>query len=89
MMFMREMRFSPFGDATDRGDRLPLPESRDANFHEHGFNAKRAGALMGEGKAFRACIHRGAEQIGGTCVELACGGARIFSTWKAAGRPGK
>ena len=33
---------------------------------------------MGEGKTFRACIHRGAEQIGGTCVELACDGARIL-----------
>lgn len=34
--------------------------------------------MKGETKAFRACIHRGAEQIGGTCVELACDGARIL-----------
>jgi ribonuclease J len=27
---------------------------------------------------FRARIHRGAEQIGGTCVEFACDGARIL-----------
>lgn len=32
---------------------------------------------MSEG-AFRACIHRGAEHIGGSCVELACAGARIL-----------
>ena len=28
--------------------------------------------------AFRACIHRGSQQIGGTCIELACGNARIL-----------
>ena len=27
---------------------------------------------------FSACIHRGADQIGGTCVELKCGGSRIL-----------
>jgi len=27
---------------------------------------------------FRACIHRGTRQIGGTCVELACEGQRIL-----------
>jgi ribonuclease J len=28
--------------------------------------------------AFRVCVHRGTQQIGGTCIELACGGARIL-----------
>ncbi|MBP0447325.1 hypothetical protein J8J14_21380 [Roseomonas sp. SSH11] len=28
--------------------------------------------------AFRACVHRGTRQIGGTCVELSCGGARLL-----------
>jgi ribonuclease J len=28
--------------------------------------------------ALNACIHRGTQQIGGTCIELACGGARIL-----------
>jgi ribonuclease J len=28
--------------------------------------------------AFRACIHRGSQQIGGTCIELASGDARIL-----------
>jgi len=28
--------------------------------------------------SFRACIHRGAHEIGGTCVELACEGARVL-----------
>jgi ribonuclease J len=28
--------------------------------------------------AFRVCIHRGTRQIGGTCIELACQGARIL-----------
>jgi len=27
---------------------------------------------------FRACIHRGAQQIGGTCVELSAEGSRIL-----------
>jgi len=27
---------------------------------------------------FRACIHRGAKQIGGSCVELSFDGARIL-----------
>ena len=27
---------------------------------------------------FRVCIHRGTQQIGGTCIELACGGCRIL-----------
>ena len=27
---------------------------------------------------FRACIHRGAHQIGGSCIELACDGSRIL-----------
>ena len=27
---------------------------------------------------FRACVHRGTRQIGGTCVELECGGARLL-----------
>jgi ribonuclease J len=30
------------------------------------------------GDAFRVCIHRGTQQIGGTCIELACGGSRIL-----------
>lgn len=29
-------------------------------------------------EAFTACIHRGAQQIGGTCIELACEGQRIL-----------
>jgi len=28
--------------------------------------------------AFRVCIHRGTQQIGGTCIELSCGGERIL-----------
>jgi ribonuclease J len=28
--------------------------------------------------AFRVCIHRGTQQIGGTCIELACEGSRIL-----------
>ena len=28
--------------------------------------------------AFRACIHRGAHQIGGSCIELACAGSRLL-----------
>ena len=28
--------------------------------------------------AFRVCIHRGTQQIGGTCIELACEGGRIL-----------
>jgi ribonuclease J len=28
--------------------------------------------------AFRVCIHRGTQQIGGTCIELACGAYRIL-----------
>ncbi len=28
--------------------------------------------------AFRVCVHRGTQQIGGTCVELSCDGARIL-----------
>lgn len=28
--------------------------------------------------AFRVCIHRGTQQIGGTCIELACGPYRIL-----------
>jgi ribonuclease J len=27
---------------------------------------------------FQVCIHRGSRQIGGTCIELACGGRRIL-----------
>jgi len=27
---------------------------------------------------FRVCVHRGTRQIGGTCVELECGGARLL-----------
>ena len=32
----------------------------------------------GEGRGLRVCIHRGTEQIGGTCIELACRGQRIL-----------
>jgi ribonuclease J len=28
--------------------------------------------------AFRVCVHRGTQQIGGTCIELSCNGARIL-----------
>src|SRR5437868_9296280 len=28
--------------------------------------------------AFRSCVHRGTQQIGGTCIELSCDGARIL-----------
>jgi ribonuclease J len=28
--------------------------------------------------SFRACVHRGTTQIGGSCIELACDGARIL-----------
>ena len=28
--------------------------------------------------AFRVCVHRGTRQIGGTCIELSCNGARIL-----------
>lgn len=28
--------------------------------------------------AFRACVHRGTREIGGTCVELACAGERLL-----------
>ena len=28
--------------------------------------------------AFRVCIHCGTQQIGGTCIELACEGSRIL-----------
>ena len=28
--------------------------------------------------AFRVCIHRGTQQIGGTCIELACGLSRVL-----------
>ena len=27
---------------------------------------------------FQVCIHRGTQEIGGTCIELACGGARVL-----------
>ena len=30
------------------------------------------------GDDFQVCIHRGTQQIGGTCIELACRGARIL-----------
>lgn len=33
---------------------------------------------MSADRTFRARIHRGADQIGGSCVELACDGARIL-----------
>ena len=29
-------------------------------------------------EAFRVCVHRGTQQIGGTCIELSCNGARIL-----------
>jgi ribonuclease J len=28
--------------------------------------------------AFSVCVHRGTQQIGGTCIELSCQGARIL-----------
>jgi ribonuclease J len=28
--------------------------------------------------AFRVCVHRGTQQIGGTCIELSCNGCRIL-----------
>jgi ribonuclease J len=28
--------------------------------------------------AFRVCVHRGTQQIGGTCIELSCNGSRIL-----------
>lgn len=34
-------------------------------------------ALPAQGP-FRACVHRGTRQIGGTCVELECAGARLL-----------
>ncbi len=36
------------------------------------------GETVGEMPAFKVCIHRGARQIGGTCIELAFGDARIL-----------
>jgi ribonuclease J len=35
-------------------------------------------APAAEDAAFRVCIHRGTQQIGGTCIELACEGSRIL-----------
>ncbi len=33
---------------------------------------------LGSDAAFRVCVHRGTRQIGGTCIELSCDGARIL-----------
>ncbi len=33
---------------------------------------------QGSDRMFRVCVHRGTQQIGGTCIELSCNGARIL-----------
>lgn len=40
--------------------------------------AATAPKMTGGGQQLRVCIHRGTEQIGGTCIELACHGQRIL-----------
>ena len=40
--------------------------------------AETAAGPLGAGQQLRVCIHRGAEQIGGTCIELSCQGQRIL-----------
>ncbi len=40
--------------------------------------AEMATRTTGAGQQLRVCIHRGTEQIGGTCIELSCHGQRIL-----------
>ena len=70
-----------------RGYKTPLPNGLTKGAQnlalkiaqrEQNSSEDRGAALTAGGEAFRARIHRGADQIGGTCVELAYDGARIL-----------
>lgn len=51
-----------------------VPRHRDGNGE---YLAPSVAAAAEGARRFRVCIHRGAHQIGGTCVELECAGKRL------------
>jgi ribonuclease J len=56
------------------------PRSEENRPLPRGWRAYRSSgvATTGDSMAFRACVHRGTKQIGGTCVELESQGARLL-----------